>query len=202
MKKVLLLAFVGAMLALSATAFAADGGHAGHVAPTTPDLTNFVEVKIASTDISATAGATVGTVTPMKATEITSANFSVTVAAKKPLVLGAVTLEITHAAGVISDLTFPAETTMGLKARPAYAWLYNKTTKVYDRFDITPATAGEKMTIKSVALDSYFTTGTVMLGNETSVPSGDSGSSGGCNAAAAPFMLLLGALPLLYFRKK
>ncbi|MDO4562132.1 MAG: Synerg-CTERM sorting domain-containing protein, partial [bacterium] len=48
--------------------------------------------------------------------------------------------------------------------------------------------------------DLHFTAANVVLGNEVSVDSGS--SSSGCNAGAASLMLLIGALPLLYFRKK
>ena len=200
MKKVLLLAFVGAMLALSATAFAADGGHVKDI---TPDTTNFVEVKITSAEITTgNAAVTVASVTPAKADAVSTAKFSLTDDTMKPVILGAIELDLAHDSYTSGDvvLTFPAYGVMGFKTKPGYAWLKNKVSSEYDRFTITAT--DNAMTITVPDITKYFTTGTVMFGNETKVPSGDSGGSGGCNAAAAPFMLLLGALPLLYFRKK
>lgn len=183
----------------AAAAMAAEGGHAGHVSHGQADATNFVEINISSGDVTVPdgSGVYVISVTPILSTGITSiaanGKFYVTDATKRPTLLGGFVLDLYHPGGETIDITITKN--LGLKAATTYAWIQDKGTDTYSRYTI------DNNVIKNVVLDTHFSEANVILGQEVSGGSGG-GSSSGCNAAAAPFMLFLGALPLLYFRKK
>lgn len=198
MKRLLVVLCLCVMLVMSAAAaMAAEGGHAGHVSQGQADAANYVEIAISSADITLPEGSSVVSAQPILLTGITpiasNAKFYVTDATKRPTLLGGFVLDISHIGGETIDITIAKN--LGLKSTPAYAWIQDKADgNTYSRYEFSGNA------VKNVKLDLHFTAANVVLGNEVAVDSGS--SSSGCNAGAASLMLLIGALPLLYFRKK
>ena len=216
MKKLLVLVYVCAAFVLSSSAaMAEDAGHGGHVAPEPPDASKFVEVKIASSDIQIAAPDTgsieVQNAEPIMGTGLTTITTSgkfISDTGKKPSLLGGFTLDIKHEGtdeNATIDIALPSVQAMGLKELPAYAWIQDKNqltgeaADLYSRYFIKSEPGG--LTVKNVVLSKHFSAANVLVGNETAVSHHDGGSSG-CNAAALPIVVLLTALPLLYFRRK
>ena len=201
MKKVLISVCLCGLLMLSAAAaFAADGGH---VAVVEPDTSTYVEMTVSSADISVSDGVSVDAVTAVPKAGLTGLvsgkKFTLTNNTQIPVITAAVKLSLTHTSKV-SDITVNnTKIGAGLVSK---AWISTKADpSLYYIYAATQS--GDTVTIKDVQLDSHFSEATILFGSEkTQQSGGDGGGSSGCNAGAATAMLLLSALPLLYFRKK
>lgn len=203
MKKALISVCLCGLLMLSAVAaFAADGGHAGHVTGVTPDIQYYNPMSLTSADVVLSGDAEVTSVASVSLdslkTLINGAKFYVTDASKTPVLYGGLTLDIKHKGAETIDLTFN-NTTFAANLITK-AWIQDKNDpKVFSAY--TAVQTGTTVVVKDVPLDNHFSVAAILFGSENTQP-GDSGGSSGCNAGAATAMLLLSALPLLYFRKK
>ncbi|MDO5115129.1 MAG: Synerg-CTERM sorting domain-containing protein [Synergistaceae bacterium] len=199
MKKLLVFVCVAAILAFGSAAMAASGGHVSN---------SYKEIVITSADVKVT-NAEIVSVEPISLANTQSAisgkTFVTSNSDWRANILTGLTLNLNNYSGsgnIVLTLT-PANVP---SAAPTFAWILPSTPGAteFQRYPVTTSsnasTGYMTVTISNVDFAAYFSVNNIFLGTQEHTGS-DSGSSG-CNAGAAPLMLLLGALPLLYFRKK
>ena len=203
MKKILTVFMVIFVLAFVGAAFAADGGHAGHVAPVTPDTGSYVPMNITSNDVDIIGASVdqVQSITNIASIVPAGTKFQIT-QGKTPVIHTAIALSL--------DLAVPAPASIEITIAstdkiPAGAKAYIKNHKdgsalngVFVPFEI--ASEDNKINFNVTSPDEYFSEANILFATEKDTPS-SGGSSSGCNAGFAG-LLLLAAVPLLYFRKK
>ena len=189
MKKLLTIFAVIFVLAFAGAAFAAEGGHGGHVAD------NYKPIVITSSDVTLPSGVSVDNVETIdKTAAATDSTYLPQAGSSVPNVAGGLKLDLSHDPNVSGDITLTVSGLSGINK----AWISKKgAANEYLTYNAT--TSGDKITIMNVSFDAHFSKANVYVGSYKSIDSG--GSSGGCNAGFAG-LLLFAAIPLLNFRKK
>ena len=189
MKKLLTIFAVIFVLAFAGAAFAAEGGHGGHVAD------NYKPIVITSGDLALPGGVSMDSVAEIdKTAAAKDSTYLPQNGSSVPNVAGGLKLGLSHNPGISGDIKLTVSGLSGINK----AWISKKGAATeYLTYEATAS--GDEIAIMNVSFDAHFSEANVYLGSYKSIDGG--GSSGGCNAGFAG-LLLFAAIPLLYFRKK